>query len=54
VIILSAVAWFKFYSYQKALGVLAINQDWAVAQGKPGCHCWLGAAVPQERAAHFT
>jgi nitrate/nitrite-specific signal transduction histidine kinase len=34
VIILSAVAWFTFYSYQKALGDLAIKQDWAIAQSK--------------------
>ena len=34
VIILSAVAWFTFYSYQKVLGDLAIRQDWAIAQSK--------------------
>ncbi len=34
VIILSAVAWFTFYSYQKVLGDLAVKQDWAVAQSK--------------------
>ncbi len=34
VIILSAVAWFTFYSYQKVLGDLAIKQDWAIAQSK--------------------
>jgi nitrate/nitrite-specific signal transduction histidine kinase len=34
VIILSAVAWFTFYSYQKALGDLAIKQDWAIAQSR--------------------
>ncbi len=34
VIILSAVAWFTFYSYQKVIGDLAIKQDWAVAQSK--------------------
>ncbi len=34
VIILSAVAWFTFYSYQKVLGDLAIEQDWAIAQSK--------------------
>jgi hypothetical protein len=34
VIILSAVAWFTFYSYQKVLGDLAIKQNWAVAQSK--------------------
>jgi hypothetical protein len=27
VIILSAVAWFTFYSYQKVIGDLAIKQD---------------------------
>ncbi len=32
VIILSAVAWFTFYSYQKVVGDLAIKQDWAVLQ----------------------
>jgi nitrate/nitrite-specific signal transduction histidine kinase len=34
VIILSAVAWFTFYSYQRVIGDLAIKQDWAVAQSK--------------------
>jgi two-component system nitrate/nitrite sensor histidine kinase NarX len=34
VIILSAVAWFTFYSYQKVLGDLAIKQDWTIAQTK--------------------
>src|SRR4030043_2442624 len=34
VIILSAVAWFTFYSYQKVLGDLAIKQDWAIVQSK--------------------
>jgi nitrate/nitrite-specific signal transduction histidine kinase len=34
VIILSAVAWFTFYSYQKVLGDLAVKQDWAIAQSK--------------------
>jgi len=34
VIILSAVAWFTFYSYQNVLGDLTIKQDWAVAQSK--------------------
>jgi nitrate/nitrite-specific signal transduction histidine kinase len=34
VIILSAVAWFTFYSYQKVIGDLAIKQDWAVVQSK--------------------
>jgi nitrate/nitrite-specific signal transduction histidine kinase len=33
-IILSAVAWFTFYSYQKVIGELAINQDWAIVQSK--------------------
>jgi len=33
-IILSAVAWFTFYSYQKVLGDLAIKQDWAVVHAK--------------------
>ena len=36
VIILSAVAWFTFYSYQKVLGDLAIKQDWAIVQYKSG------------------
>jgi nitrate/nitrite-specific signal transduction histidine kinase len=34
VIILSAVAWFTFYSYQRVVGDLAIKQDWAVLQSK--------------------
>jgi hypothetical protein len=34
VIILSAVAWFTFFSYQKVLGDLAIKQDWAIIQTK--------------------
>jgi nitrate/nitrite-specific signal transduction histidine kinase len=34
VIILSAVAWFTFYSYQKVLGDLAIKQDWAILQSR--------------------
>ena len=33
-IILSAVAWFTFYSYQKVIGDLAIKQDWAIVQSK--------------------
>jgi nitrate/nitrite-specific signal transduction histidine kinase len=33
-IILSAVAWFTFYSYQQVLGDLAIKQDWAIVQLK--------------------
>ena len=33
-IILSAVAWFTFYSYQRVLGDLAIKQDWAIVQSK--------------------
>jgi hypothetical protein len=33
-IILSAVAWFTFYSYQKVLGDLAMKQDWAVVHAK--------------------
>ena len=33
-IILSAVAWFTFYSYQRVLGDLAIKQDWAVVHAK--------------------
>src|SRR5512143_2710525 len=32
VIILSAVAWFTFYSYQRVLGDLAIKQDLEVIQ----------------------
>jgi nitrate/nitrite-specific signal transduction histidine kinase len=34
VIILSAVAWFTFYSYQKVIGDLAIKQDLAVVDTK--------------------
>jgi hypothetical protein len=34
VIILSAVAWFTFFSYQQVLGDLAIKQDWAIVQTK--------------------
>jgi len=34
VIILSAVAWFTFYSYQQVIGDLAVKQDWAVVQSK--------------------
>jgi nitrate/nitrite-specific signal transduction histidine kinase len=34
VIILSAVAWFTFYSYQKVIGDLSIEQDWAIVQSK--------------------
>jgi nitrate/nitrite-specific signal transduction histidine kinase len=34
VIILSAVAWFTFFSYQKVLGDLAIKQEWEVVQSK--------------------
>lgn len=34
VIILSAVAWFAFYSYQKVIGDLAIKQDRTVVQAK--------------------
>jgi nitrate/nitrite-specific signal transduction histidine kinase len=34
VIILSAVAWFTFYSYQKVLGVLAMKEDLAVLDTK--------------------
>jgi hypothetical protein len=33
-IILSAVAWFTYYSYQKVLGDLVIKQDWAIAHTK--------------------
>ncbi len=33
-IILSAVAWFTFYSYQRVIGDLAIKQDWAIVQSK--------------------
>jgi len=36
VIILSAVAWFTFYSYQKVIGDLAIKQDQAIVQEKAG------------------
>jgi nitrate/nitrite-specific signal transduction histidine kinase len=34
VIILSAVAWFTFYSYQEVIGDLAIKQDQAIVQEK--------------------
>src|SRR5512139_3369284 len=34
VIILSAVAWLTFFSYQKVLGDLAIKQDWAIVHSK--------------------
>jgi nitrate/nitrite-specific signal transduction histidine kinase len=34
VIILSAVAWFTFFSYQQVLGDLAIKQDWAIVDTK--------------------
>jgi nitrate/nitrite-specific signal transduction histidine kinase len=34
VIILSAVAWFTFFSYQQVLGDLAIKQDWAIVHTK--------------------
>ena len=34
VIILTAVAWFTYFSYQKVLGDLAIKQDWAIVQSK--------------------
>jgi nitrate/nitrite-specific signal transduction histidine kinase len=34
VIILSAIAWFTFYSYQKVIGDLAIKQDWGIVQSK--------------------
>src|SRR5512137_783304 len=34
VIILSAVAWFTFYSYQKVIGDLAIKEDSAIVQSK--------------------
>jgi len=34
VIILSAVAWFTFFSYQKVIGDLAIKQDWAILQSR--------------------
>jgi two-component system nitrate/nitrite sensor histidine kinase NarX len=33
-IILSAVAWFTFYSYQKVLGDLAVKQTWTIVQEK--------------------
>ena len=36
VIILSAVAWFTFYSYQKVIGDLAIKQDQKIVQEKAG------------------
>jgi len=34
VIILSAVAWFTFYSYQTVIGDLAIKQDWGIVQSE--------------------
>ena len=34
VIILSAVAWFTFYSYQKVIGDLAIKQDREIVREK--------------------
>ena len=34
IFILSAVAWFTFFSYQQVLGDLAIKQDWAIVQTK--------------------
>jgi nitrate/nitrite-specific signal transduction histidine kinase len=34
IIILSAVAWFTFYSYQRVLGDLAMKQDWAVVYAR--------------------
>jgi nitrate/nitrite-specific signal transduction histidine kinase len=34
VIILSAIAWFTFYSYQRVIGDLAIKQDWGIVQSK--------------------
>jgi len=34
VIILSAVAWFTFFSYQKVIGDLSIKQDWAIVQSR--------------------
>jgi nitrate/nitrite-specific signal transduction histidine kinase len=34
VIILSTVAWFTFFSYQRVIGDLAIKQDWAIVQSK--------------------
>jgi nitrate/nitrite-specific signal transduction histidine kinase len=36
VIILSAVAWFTYYSYQKVIGDLAIKQDQGIVQEKAG------------------
>jgi nitrate/nitrite-specific signal transduction histidine kinase len=33
-IILSAVAWFTFYSYQEVLGDLTMKQDWAVVHAR--------------------
>jgi len=35
-IILSAVAWFTFYSYQKVIGDLAIRQDRDAVRSKMG------------------
>ncbi len=34
VIILSAVAWYTFFSYQQVLGDLALKQDWAIIHAK--------------------
>jgi nitrate/nitrite-specific signal transduction histidine kinase len=47
-IILSAVAWFTFYSYQRVIGDLAIKQDWAVVQSKTGplFEAFVGVANP--------
>jgi len=47
-IILSAVAWFTFYSYQKVLGDLALEQDWAVVQSKtqPLYQVWVDLSNP--------
>src|SRR5512139_274280 len=45
VIILSAVAWFTFFSYQKVLGDLAIKQDWAVVHTKADQALWAVAAL---------
>ena len=36
VIILSAVAWFTFYSYQKVIGDLAIKQDLEILNTNSG------------------
>jgi nitrate/nitrite-specific signal transduction histidine kinase len=47
-IILSAVAWLTFYSYQKVLGDLAIKQDWAIVQSKtqPLYQVWVDLSNP--------